>query len=624
MLHPGFAMRLLPCAFFFASAAGLTWAQTPVAPKMGTKDADKDKAKDKPKGDKPTKLPPSPLDKVEGYKRQIIGGFTVMVSPEAAEGEILDGELKPLDALAGEFQVMKKVMPAKHVELLQKVVVWVDWDEYQAMGNGREGRALGVYETGTAQSLTADKKNPYTAKCVHIYSLKLLAEQHQPKRDSHRLVLLHEFAHAVHDQLLGFDHSGIKAAYKQAVERKLYDPAQYVSTNEKEFFAELTCAYYDQLHHYPKIRDELKKHDPVTHQLLDSIWGTAKKPFKATAIAAKPKALAESNGSDKFDHKISLGEIQLGTVIHGPEFKIEDAKGAILILSNFGGDELIVLEKLARMHDELSPYGARVAVAHAFVAEPEAIKKKLEDRGIAYTGFDKALIPARDGKPKAETPGHTLIFDETGKCVFRGSGYDAMPHARAAVANMLVAKSIPGETPKAFAAVVELLKQGAVPILDSIPKIGAFVGSSDPEVSAAAKALATAIIAPGLALLIEAQGQAKSDPYAALTIAEKIAVAYKGTSIVAKSGALIEQLKLNPIIAKELKARKVYDPIKKLDDYLMAQPGSFRPLDDKFGKDNRAAIEQLLQLNAQLKKSHPMARCTQDAAKIVAKYSLGE
>ena len=615
-------MRLLPCVLFFAAAAGLTLAQAPIAPKAGLKDAGQ--VKDKSKGDKPAKLPPSPLDKVEGYKRQLVEGFTLMLSTEAAEGEIKGAEVKPLDALAAEFQVMKKVMPAKQIELLQKLPVWVEWDEFQSMTNGREGRALAIYQTGTAQSLIENKKNPYTAKCIHVYSLKLLAEEHQPKRDSHRLVMLHEFAHAVHDQLLGFDHAGIKAAYKQAQERKLYDKAQYVSTNKMEFFAELTCAYYDQLQHYPKTRDELKKHDPVSHQLLESIWGTAKKPFKPTGIAAKLKALSEFNGSDKFDLAISLGDIKIGKVIHGPEFKIEDAKGSILILSNFGGDELLVLEKLAKMHDELSPYGIKVAVAHSFVADPDAIKKKLEERNIAYTGLDKALFPAKTGQAMSEKPGHTLIFDETGKCVFRGTGYEALPHARAAVAHMLIAKSIPGETPKAMTAVVEAFRQGNVPLLDQVPKIAALVGSSDPEVSSGAKALAAALIAPGQALLAEAQSQAKSDPYAAYTAAEKLVLAYKGTSISAKSAALVEQLKLNPVMVKELRARKAFDPIKKLDDYLMAQPGSFSPLDDKFGKANKDAIDQLLLLHTQLKKAHPMAHCTQDAAKIVAKYSLGE
>ncbi len=613
-------MRIVASMLVFACAAGLIAAQAPAPGPQA-----KDKAKEKPKTDKPVKLPPSPLDKVEGYKRQIIEGFTVMVTPEAAEGEIKDAELKPLDALALEFQTMKKAMPPKHVELLQKVTVWIEWDVYEPISNGREGRALATYYGGTPQSLIAAKKDPFKAKCITVHSLKMLAEEHQPKRDSHRLVMLHEFAHAVHDQLLGFDHAGILTAYKQAMERRLYDKAQYVSTNEKEFFAELSCGYYDQLQHYPKTRDDLKKHDPVSHQLMESIWGTGKKPVKTVAAApVKPKSLAELNGADKFDLKIAIADIKLGATVHGTEFKTEDAKDAVVILSNFGGDELLVIEKLARMHEELSPYGAKVVVAYCFVKDPDAVKKLLEERAVAYTGLDKALYPLKGGQTRSEAPGHTVIFDETDKCVFRGSGYEAMPHARAAVAKMLVAKAIPGSPPKGLVPVVEAMSQGASPILDHLTKIGPLMVNADPDTAAGAKALAAAILAPAQAILAEAQTNAKTEPLASFLLAEKIPAAYKGTSTAAKATAMMDQLKLNPIVAKELKARKLFEPIKKIDQHLMAQPGSFSPLDDKFQNPNKAYIAQLVALNAQLKKAHPLALCTAEAAKITAKYRIGD
>ncbi len=613
-------MRSLTLSFFavFVASPSFALAPTPTIPPT------KDKSTEKSKAEKPVKLPPSPLDKVEGYKRHLIEGFTVMMSTEAGEGEIKDAELKPMDVLALEFQIMKKVMPVKQIELLQKITIWAEWDDFQSVGNGREGRALATYYGGSQLSLLNEKKNPFKSKCVTIHSLKILTEQHQPKVDNQSLVVLHEFAHAVHDQLLGFDHDGIKAAYRQAMERKLYDKAQYVSTNEAEFFAELTCAYYDQLQHYPKTREELKKHDPVTHKLLESVWGTAKKAVKATAATAKPKPLLELDGSAKFDLKIPLADIAFGPTIHGPEFKAGDAKDTVLILSNFGGDELLVLEKLAKMHEELSPYGAKVVVAYSFVAEPDAVKKKLEDRGVLFTGLGKALFAQKDGQSRSEKPGHTLIFGSDGKCVFRGSGYDALPHARAAVIKMLVAKFVKSEIPKALAPVYEAMAQGTVPILDSVPKLNPHLTSADFEVAAVAKALVAAILAPAQILLSEAQSKVKSDPLAAFFIAEKIPQTYKGTSFAAKGATLAEQLKQHPDVAKELKARKLFEPIRKGDVYLMAQAGSFSPLDEKFQKENANGIQQLVDIYGELKKKHPLARATEEASKIVAKYRIGD
>ena len=86
-------MRIVFSMLLFASAAAALCAQAPTTPQT----------KDKPKADKPAKLPPSPLDKVEGYKRRIIEGFTVMLSAEAVDAELPDAEVKPLDALALEF-----------------------------------------------------------------------------------------------------------------------------------------------------------------------------------------------------------------------------------------------------------------------------------------------------------------------------------------------------------------------------------------------------------------------------------------------------------------------------------------------------------------------------------------
>jgi hypothetical protein len=86
-------------------------------------------------------------------------------------------------------------------------------------------------------------------------------------------------------QLFGPDNPHIKAAYRQAMDRKLYDEAEnvngrkikpYARTNEKEYFAELSCAYLNKLHYFPFNRDDLKKHDPTGYKMMEATWGTRK------------------------------------------------------------------------------------------------------------------------------------------------------------------------------------------------------------------------------------------------------------------------------------------------------------------------------------------------------------
>src|SRR5207253_74900 len=132
------------------------------------------------------------------------------------------------------------------------VAIWVEWNEEAKLSSGRAGNALAVYYGGHQAALLAKGMNPLKAKNVTILRMKSLTLQHQPKKESGRCVVLHEIAHAVHDQVLSNDNLNIKAAYKQAMERKLLDKEAYAATNEREFFAEMTCAYYDQLDYYPR------------------------------------------------------------------------------------------------------------------------------------------------------------------------------------------------------------------------------------------------------------------------------------------------------------------------------------------------------------------------------------
>ena len=202
---------------------------------------------------------------VEGYKKQTIEGFTVLVNDEVfAEGTEKYAR-KPLDVLALELGMVAKLLTPKAVETLRRLTIWVEWDEKVSLTNGREGFATAVYYGGSQASVWKDGLHPLKAGNITVLSLKSLTEEHQPKTDSGRCVLLHEMAHAVHYQLLGQESPALKAAYQQAMQRHLYEKERYLCTNEVEFFAEATCAYFNQLDYFPRTRDDLRSHDDVTY-----------------------------------------------------------------------------------------------------------------------------------------------------------------------------------------------------------------------------------------------------------------------------------------------------------------------------------------------------------------------
>jgi dipeptidyl-peptidase-4 len=122
--------------------------------------------------------------------------------------------------------------------------------------------------------------DPRLARKVHITQARELLSREQMLK--HPAVILHELAHGFHDQVLGFDHPEIIAAFNRAKEAGIYKEVllytgktvrHYGLTNHKEYFAEGTEAYFYRNDFYPFVRAELKRHDSQFHDLLQSIWG---------------------------------------------------------------------------------------------------------------------------------------------------------------------------------------------------------------------------------------------------------------------------------------------------------------------------------------------------------------
>jgi hypothetical protein len=95
-------------------------------------------------------------------------------------------------------------------------------------------------------------------------------------------VVLHELAHAYHDQFLGFDEPRIVAAWKKFVEAGKYavvltSPGRmrehYGLTNPKEFFAEMTESYIGSNDFFPFVAGELQKEEPEIFRLMADVWG---------------------------------------------------------------------------------------------------------------------------------------------------------------------------------------------------------------------------------------------------------------------------------------------------------------------------------------------------------------
>ncbi len=565
----------------------------------------------------PPKLIEKPSVRVEGYKTYLVQGFTVLIADDVFGEAAAKFERPPLEVLDRELGTVVRVVNAKSAAALRRLIIWVEWDDTdKAMENGRPGNAVAVYRSGSPQGLAARGLNPLKANTVDVLNMKSLTAEHQPKRDSGRCVLLHEFAHAVHSQLLGRDNPAIKEAFDQAMRRKLYDlKTQYAATNPQEFFAELSCCYLDSLDYFPKTRDDLKSHDPATYKLMQTVW--------TGSAAAGGRGAATAAVTSSADLSVKLADIAFGEPIQGAKFDPAAAAGKVVVVAYWGGTAANLLDRVAKLQADLGPYGLVVVAPYPYVTPLDEVAKDAAARGpkidVLRGGF--VADPADAQNRVNLKPPETLVFNHAGVCVFRGSGYDADKPARAAVGAKLRADLGTDPLPPAFKAVSAAFAAGATPTAVN-SKVAALLASQDATTKALARKLADAILAPLNERLAAAVAQAKDSPVDAFLAAEELQVVGKGTPVASKAATLIDRLRGKPEVAAELRARPLLKQVETLHTRLAAAERAFEPSSPQFRSRNAAPLAQLTRLVAELKTRYPKSRAAERAEKLGLEFGV--
>ena len=199
-----------------------------------------------------------------------VEGWTIKVDPELLTPKNKARGQRMFKALANHLQRVEFILPAEKVKELRKISIWV---EYAGVGRGL------VYHP-SSQWLEKNGMDPRMAKHVHVPNVDHLLNPNQWAK--HPYAIMHELAHAYHDQVLGFNDAEIIATFRQAKKAKIYESVlahnhvnveHYALTNHKEYFAESTESYLGVNDFYPFVRAELKEHDPRMFSLQEKIWG---------------------------------------------------------------------------------------------------------------------------------------------------------------------------------------------------------------------------------------------------------------------------------------------------------------------------------------------------------------
>lgn len=204
-----------------------------------------------------------------------VAGWTVQVAPALLAADRRAATDRALELLQGQLEHIVRVVPAAAVAELRKVPLFFS-PPYPGIAPKAE------YHPG-AGWLREHGRDPAMAKAVEFTNIA------EFEAESRRMpcLALHELAHAWHDRVLAGTAAerDIAAAYQAAKAGGAYDRVErrdsegrtsvgpaYALTNEREYFAEGTEAYFGRNDFQPYERADLERFDPALVKLLERVW----------------------------------------------------------------------------------------------------------------------------------------------------------------------------------------------------------------------------------------------------------------------------------------------------------------------------------------------------------------
>ena len=194
-----------------------------------------------------------------------IEGWKIHIDPALLKGKHSTDGLHAIKMLTNHLQRISILVQGEALKKLKTCQIWLE-HSHPTLHAMQYHPSVGW--------LKANGHDPRLQKKVHVPQAKALTSRGQLLK--HPAVILHELAHAYHDQFLTFEHPEIIAAYNKARQKGDYNKVMlytgqsvkhYAMTNHKEYFAEGTEAYFYRNDFYPFVRAEHKKHDLDLHKV---------------------------------------------------------------------------------------------------------------------------------------------------------------------------------------------------------------------------------------------------------------------------------------------------------------------------------------------------------------------
>lgn len=202
-----------------------------------------------------------------------LAGFNVLVEKNAFihDKNLTGRAMKMLESQL--VKISKLPISKAKMDSLKTVPIFVDWRTTNGGAQYHPGREW-LENNGYAVE---------KAKCVEISNIRNFvnwSRQNQP------YMVLHELAHAYHHRINTGLKSLVANTYQHAMSSNLYSHTlyhegngkkrtaewAYAAKDEKEYFAELTEAYFGINDYFPFDREDLAKYDTAGFNMMMSIW----------------------------------------------------------------------------------------------------------------------------------------------------------------------------------------------------------------------------------------------------------------------------------------------------------------------------------------------------------------
>jgi hypothetical protein len=267
---------------------------------------------------------PKPASRTE----RMIEGWKVRIDDRLLQPEHKALGTRILKSLEHRLADIKAVVRPLRLAQLQGFTIVLDMTHGKMVPMQYHPEAEWLEENGYAADL---------ARCVHIPVADRLLEARQINVQP--WCVLHELAHAYHDQVLGFDEARVRAAYTKFKASGHGDAAllitgervrHYGLTDHKEFFAEMTEAYFGTNDFFPFNRGELMTAEPEIYELMKTLWGplrtaNAVKDDGSSAVAPGPRMppgaaatmMWYAQPAAKWIEALPVGNGRLGAMVFG-------------------------------------------------------------------------------------------------------------------------------------------------------------------------------------------------------------------------------------------------------------------------------------------------------------------